>query len=835
LARASGLRGADDPVKAISSGYNFNLIVESSLSPVIIEEPANQYALATSNVTFTAQAEALAAFQYQWQSNGVNLTGATNNTLTLTNVQASYDGTYQIIASNGSGSAISAATFTLVVAPEINYTNTSPGASGVYWSAPAGLYVGVANLYPPYPTSYQWQTNGTNISLATNSNYSPTNDGTYTVVVTNAAGSTNVTWDVLLAFPGMVEAWGDTNYGECNRPATLTNATAIAAGDYHSVAVTDGGTIVQWGEYSYGTNFYAVGSPPSLTNAIAVAASLGHDLALKADGTVTNWGLTNDVANSVPTNLQPAKAIAAGWRHNVALLTNGTVVAWGDNSYNQTNVPSDLTNANAATAVAAAGYHSLALRANGTVEPWGDTNYGLTNIPSGLTNVVAIATGGEHSLALKSDGTVVAWGTNDHGQTNVPSGMSNFMAIAAGSAHSLALVNDGTLVAWGDNSDGQTNLPAGSTNVAIKLIAAGGNHSMVALFSPLVQYPVDVSKDLLLIYNTNSADSSNVCAYYLANRPMVSNANVLGINATTSGTTTEVFLPSEYTNIFAAQVQTWLANNRTKRPSYVILFPTIPSRVNTDNATNDHDGIAYPSVQYQLNAWCATNWHPFVTSINMLTTNDCVAYINKLAFIGSNYSPGQLILSASACGYGSTNCYGNTNWYFDDAQGDPLDPLGLAAMESVESNGVPSSAVIYTPITNITHITKGTNVAGYFTWGVNGNLTNTYAIDGTISFFGASTWYLIQTAESFNGQIPIQQFSQGSFVQWFSSNAFGGTNYSNTPVGAVSNVEEPGGPGLNYSAIYFGLWASGKNSGICAWNAINTPYFQAVGDPFTTK
>lgn len=44
---------------------------------------------------------------------------------------------------------------------------------------------------------------------------------------------------------------------------------------------------------------------------------------------------------------------------------------------------------------------------------------------------------------------------------------------------------------------------------------------------------VDVTKDLLLIYNTNSPDSVNVLNYYLQHRPMVSGANVLGIAAPT--------------------------------------------------------------------------------------------------------------------------------------------------------------------------------------------------------------------------------------------------------------------------------------------------------------
>jgi hypothetical protein len=438
---------------------------------------------------------------------------------------------------------------------------------------------------------------------------------------------------------------------------------------------------------------------------------------------------------------------------------------------------------------------------------------------------VAIAAGGEHSLALKSDGTVVAWGNTNFGQTNVPAGMSNVMAIAAGDAHSLALINDGTLVSWGDNTYGQTNTISEGPGLAVKLIAAGGNHSMAALYSPLVQYPVDVSKDLLLIYNSNSIDSFNVCQYYMANRPGVSDANLLGITCPTN----EIISPSDYTNYILTPVTNWLATNATRRPSYVILFQDIPSRLDIPSRTG-----STTSIQYELHTALPT-WSPLITAINMNGTggtSDCIGYINKLTnMAGTNQT---LFISANAAQRG------NTNWYFDDAHGAyPSVPIGLEGAEGVESSGVPSSAVTYTPFTNVTHITNGTNVAGYFTWGVNGYLTNTYAIDGTISFNGSNQWYVIATAESFNGQ---RLTGQGNFLEWFSSGAFGGTSYSNTPVGAISHVDEPDAQ-ADYTFGYFGSWASGKSFAISAWIGQIGTYgpgytdedFQAVGDPFVKQ
>src|SRR6266851_2247315 len=118
------------------------------------------------------------------------------------------------------------------------------------------------------------------------------------------------------------------------------------------------------------------------------------------------------------------------------------------------------------------------------------------------------------------------------------------------------------------------------------MLAAGGNQAVANVFSSLTQYQVDVTKDLLLIYNTNSIDSSNVCVYYTNHRPMMAHANVLGVGCSTK---TETFFPSEYTNLFLPQVTSWLTTNPTKRPQYVVLFLDVPSRVNTNANYSQND------------------------------------------------------------------------------------------------------------------------------------------------------------------------------------------------------------------------------------------------------
>jgi hypothetical protein len=244
---------------------------------------------------------------------------------------------------------------------------------------------------------------------------------------------------------GTVVAWGCAaayDYGQCTVPAGLSGVTAIAAGEFHSLALENDGTVIAWGCRA---DFGQCGVPSGLSSVTAIAASAYHSLALKSDGTVVAWGcgLGADYGQcSVPSGLSGVTAIAAGYFISVALKSDGSVVAWGCGTsfVEWCSVPSGLT----ATAIAAGGYHGLALRGNGSVVAWGCNPYpvGQCNVPSGLSGVTGIAAALSHSLALKGDGSVVAWGcaSENAGQCDVPAGLSDVIAVAAGRDHSLALI-----------------------------------------------------------------------------------------------------------------------------------------------------------------------------------------------------------------------------------------------------------------------------------------------------------------------------------------------------------------------------------------------------------
>jgi hypothetical protein len=138
----------------------------------------------------------------------------------------------------------------------------------------------------------------------------------------------------------VVIGWGRNASGECDMPSVLSKVVAIAAGNQHSLALTDGGQVVAWGKNVYGQ----ANIPSGLSNVVSIAAGAEFSLALTADGRVVGWGLNSSGQTNIPSGLSNVVALAGGNSHSLVLTVGGQVVAWGRNDFGQTNVPPGLSN-----------------------------------------------------------------------------------------------------------------------------------------------------------------------------------------------------------------------------------------------------------------------------------------------------------------------------------------------------------------------------------------------------------------------------------------------------------------------------------------------------------
>ncbi|MGO8931518.1 MAG: immunoglobulin domain-containing protein, partial [Limisphaerales bacterium] len=103
-------------------------------APYIYTQPANQVVAVGGGVTFSVGVAGTPPLSYQWSFDGSALDGATNASLTLTNVQFSQAGNYSVVITNVAGTASSSnATLSVNFPPAlvdvVNVTNAQSGAT----------------------------------------------------------------------------------------------------------------------------------------------------------------------------------------------------------------------------------------------------------------------------------------------------------------------------------------------------------------------------------------------------------------------------------------------------------------------------------------------------------------------------------------------------------------------------------------------------------------------------------------------------------------------------------------------------------------------------------
>ena len=355
-----------------------------------------------------------------------------------------------------------------------------------------------------------------------------------------------------LAGTGVVVCWGFNNHGQIGDGTTtnrltarqvlggLTDAVAVAAGQFHTCALRAGGTVVCWGDNVFGqlgdgTRIDRLTPAPvsSLTGVVALALSGSSSCALLVDGTAACWGAnssgqlgdstTTDRLTPVSvTGLTGVAALASGSMASgaCALVAGGEVRCWGSNLFGslgdgtstRRTTPVPIVGlANDTVAVSLGQFHGCAIRSNGSASCWGFNPQGQVGDGSttsrsapvavtALTDAVAMAAGVGHTCALKVDGTVRCGGDNAFGQLGDGSTLDSTVLIAAsfingpisgayleaGGGHKCAARADGTVACWGLSQfgavgDGTTNTrgtPVAVTGLdGVMAVEAGASHS----------------------------------------------------------------------------------------------------------------------------------------------------------------------------------------------------------------------------------------------------------------------------------------------------------------------------------------------------------------------
>ncbi|PIK33543.1 putative secretion-regulating guanine nucleotide exchange factor [Apostichopus japonicus] len=147
---------------------------------------------------------------------------------------------------------------------------------------------------------------------------------------------------------------------------------SVAAGAYHSLAITVHNRLFGWGDNKRG------------------------QLAIEPDKTAGTlmFSKPKEISWNSEKSTEVISCVASGWTHVLILLDGGDVYSWGRNVYCQLGRPSESDQTDGSRRM--------------------DMCWKPAKVPH-LPKIDHIACGSEHNIALTANGEVYCWGWNEHG------------------------------------------------------------------------------------------------------------------------------------------------------------------------------------------------------------------------------------------------------------------------------------------------------------------------------------------------------------------------------------------------------------------------------------
>ncbi len=257
-------------------------------APTIVSQPADTNVYVGKAASFTVLVSGSWPMSFQWQKDGLNLPGSTNQTLVLSGVTTNDSGDYSVLVTNAHGSVASSRAFLTVVPPEVinpeAITITDASAASPYPSTitVSGMTGAVANVTVTLRGVNHSFPDDLDVLLVSPS-------GANTLLMSDAGGFADLNGATLLFDDGAVNS--------------LPDAGQILSGSYRPTNFGPGDAFPPPAPAgSYGTNLAALkgSNPNGLWKLFVLDDQVGDSGNISA-----GWSLHIDVAGFAPAEFLP--------------------------------------------------------------------------------------------------------------------------------------------------------------------------------------------------------------------------------------------------------------------------------------------------------------------------------------------------------------------------------------------------------------------------------------------------------------------------------------------------------------------------------------------------